>query len=41
MCEMTTAEFNKMLEHIAEIIELKAKTTGDAVEIVRNSQIKA
>ena len=31
---MTTAEYNKMLEQIAELISLKAQTPQDAVEII-------
>lgn len=41
MDEMTTAEYNKLLEQIAEIITLKAKTPEEAADIVRNAQIKA
>lgn len=39
--EMTTAEYNKMLEQIAEIIRLKAKTPEEAAEIVLDAQVKA
>lgn len=41
MEEMTTAEYNKMLEQIAELIRLKAQTPQEAVEIVLKAQIKA
>lgn len=41
MDEMTTAEHNKFLEQIAELILLKAKTPEEAAEIVLNAQIKA
>lgn len=41
MDEMTTAEYNKMLEQIAEIIRLKAKTPEEAAEIVLSAQVKA
>ena len=41
MDEMTTAEYNKMLEQIAEIIRLKATTAEEAAEIVLNAQVKA
>ena len=41
MDEMTTQEYNKMLEQIAEIIVLKAQTPQEAAEIVLNAQVKA
>ena len=41
MDEMTAAELNAFLEHIALIIELSASTPADAARIVRESKIKA
>ena len=41
MEEMTTAELNKYLDIIAELISAKAQSVEEAVEIVRNAQIKA
>lgn len=41
MDEMTTAELNEYIESIAEIVELKATTVEEAVEIIRKKKIKA
>lgn len=41
MDAMTTAELNKYLEQLAELIRLKAKTPEEAAEIVLNAQVKA
>jgi len=41
MDEMTTAELNEYIESIAEIVELKATTIEEAVEIIRKKKIKA
>lgn len=38
---MTTAELNQYLENIAKLIEVTAKTTEEAAEIVRDSKVKA
>lgn len=41
MEEMTTAEFNKMMETLANLVESKATTVEEAVEMIRDMQIKA
>lgn len=41
MDEMTTAELNEYIESIAEIVELKATSVTEAVEIIRNKKVKA
>ena len=41
MDKMTTAELNEYIESIAEIVELKATTVAEAVEIIRNKKVKA
>ena len=41
MDEMTTAELNEYIESIAEIVELKAKTITEAVDIIRSKKVKA
>ena len=41
MDEMTSAELNQYLEAIAQLVELKAKSVEEAVEIIRNYKITA
>lgn len=41
MEEMTTQEYNKMLEQIAKIILLEATTPEEAAKIVLDAQVKA
>ena len=41
MDEMTTAELNEYIESIAEIVELKATTIAEAVDIIRSKKVKA
>lgn len=41
MDNMTSAELNAYLENIAKLIEATAENVAEAVEIVRDSKIKA
>lgn len=40
MEEMTNAEFDALLETLAQLIEAKAKTVEEAAEIVRSKKSK-
>lgn len=41
MDEMTSAELNKYLEAIAQLVLAKANTAEEAAEIIRSMMIKA